>query len=347
MALNLVGFPERPRAILASPEGTVRIEPASAQGLLRVSLHPNDPNLFVPLRECETSLPIDVVAEFLKISFPWLCESLARHDDPTYVAQTIERQILAYFDRDAFRGKRMLDFGCGSGASTFHMAALLPETEVVGVELTRSNVDMARKILAARRFNNAQFHLSPDPESLPRAIGTFDFVMLSAVYEHLLPRERERLMPLIWSHLKPGGVLFINQTPYRYFPFEHHTTGLWFVNYLPDKLTCWLARRYSRENVELNRARDWEGLLRGGIRGGTEPGILRNVRRANLGEPVILQPKNQDRAAYWLSRTKPQSHRAIKRTAAALFRATDWLFGTVPSMNLDVVIRKLPLPESK
>ena len=32
-------------------------------------------------------------------------------------------------------------------------------------------------------------------------------------------------MPLIWSKLKPGRTLFINQTPYRYFPYEHHTTA--------------------------------------------------------------------------------------------------------------------------
>jgi hypothetical protein len=82
-----------------------------------------------------------------------------------------------------------------------------------------------------------RFLVSPDANSLPPEIGTFDFVMLSAVYEHLLPEERRRVMPWIWSKLKPGGTLFINQTPYRYFPYEHHTTGLWFINYLPDKLS--------------------------------------------------------------------------------------------------------------
>ena len=39
---------------------------------------------------------------------------------------------------------------------------------------------------------------------------------------------------MIWAHLKSGGVLFLNQTPHRYFPVEHHTTNLPMINYFPD-----------------------------------------------------------------------------------------------------------------
>lgn len=73
---------------------------------------------------------------------------------------------------------------------------------------------------------------SPDPNSLATGIGSIDFVMFCAVYEHLLPAERSRLMPLIWSHVNNPGVIFLTATPFRWFPYEHHTTGLWFINYL-------------------------------------------------------------------------------------------------------------------
>jgi SAM-dependent methyltransferase len=267
---------------------------------------------------------------------------LARHDDPEYVKKVLGKQLLAYFDPSDFRGKRLLDFGCGSGASTLCMAAMFPETEVVGVELNPGNVELARQVLATRHLSNVQFLISSDPNNLPPGIGSFDFVMLSAVYEHLLPDERRRVMPLIWSSMNYGGVLFVNQTPYRYFPYEHHSTGLWFTNYLPDRFALFLARSLSSINPEVNKSRDWTAHLRGGIRGGTEAEICCNLRSAGAGRPTVIQPRGQDRAAYWLSCTNPERYRLLKKSIALLFRLTDKLWGTVPSMNLDVAIRKIP-----
>jgi SAM-dependent methyltransferase len=327
--------------VLRAIEGSVEILPLP-DGRFKVTLKPVDRNTFVPRVSCETSLPPDVVAAFLNVSFAWLCDSLARHDDPEYVNRALGTQLLAYFDASDFRGKRLLDFGCGSGASTLYMAAMFPETEVVGVELKAGSVELARQVLGVRPLSNVQFLISSDPTSLPSGIGSFDFVMLSAVYEHLLPEERRRVMPLIWSSMNYGGVLFVNQTPHRYFPYEHHSTGLWFINYLPDRFSLFLARNLSRMNPGVNRSRDWTVHLRGGIRGGTEAEICCNLLLARAGRPIIIQPRCQDRAAYWLSCTNPERYRLLKKSIAALFRLTDKLWGTVPSMNLDVVIRKDP-----
>jgi 2-polyprenyl-3-methyl-5-hydroxy-6-metoxy-1,4-benzoquinol methylase len=334
----MAGLNSSKPAVLATTEGFVEVVPISTDRF-RVTLKPHDSNTFIPRRSCETSLPPDVISSFLDASFTRLCDSLARHDDPEYVIKVLGNQLFAYFDAAEFRGKRLLDFGCGTGASTLYMGALFPETEVVGVELNPDKIELARRVLRARPLSNVRFLQSPDPKNLPAGIGSFDFVMLSAVYEHLLPAERSEVMPLIWSKVKPGGTLFINQTPYRYFPFEHHTTGLWLVNYLPDWLSLFLARRLSKMNPDVNKSRDWNVHLRAGIRGGTEAEVLSNLSRA-AGRATVMQPRNLDRAAYWLSGTNPQRHQWLKRAIAWLFRLTDKLWGTVPSMNLDVAIRK-------
>jgi SAM-dependent methyltransferase len=325
--------------VLRAVEGSVEILPLP-NGRFKVALKPFDRNTFVPRVSCETSFPPDVIASFLNISFAWLCEALARHDDPEYVKGILGQQLLAYFDASDFRGKRLLDFGCGSGASTLCMAAMFPDTEIVGVELKAGSVELARQILAVRHFSNVRFLISSDPNSLPPGIGSFDFVMLSAVYEHLLPEERRRVMPLIWSSMNYGGVLFVNQTPYRYFPYEQHSTGLWFINYLPDWASLLLARHLSGINPGVNSSPSWAVHLRGGIRGGTEREICRNLRLARAGRPTIIQPRGEDRAAYWLSCTNPKRYRLLKRSIAVLFRLTDKLWGTIPSIRLDVVIRK-------
>ncbi|MBI4460524.1 MAG: methyltransferase domain-containing protein [Acidobacteria bacterium] len=325
---------------LSRPEGEIEVDPL-AEGRFRVSLLPRDPKLSLPRQSCETGLPpelIQLIGE--KTEYAWLCDSIARHESPEYVQAILRRQLFSYFPEAAFRRKRLLDFGCGSGASSFAMAAMLPETEVVGVELNGALVEIASRIAEFRSLRNVRFLQSPDPTDLPPAAGTFDFVMLCAVYEHLLPEERKHLMPKLWSVLKPGGVVFVNQTPHRYFPYEHHSTGLWLINYLPDGLAYLLARKFSRPSHL--HSQKWEDLLRGGIRGGTERGILRHLC-GNRKTATILWPQQnglRDRADYWLSGTAPGRYRCTKRAVAALFRLSDRFLGTLPSMNVDVVIRK-------
>jgi hypothetical protein len=90
---------------------------------------------------------------------------------------------------------------------------------------------------------------------------------------------------------------------------------------------------------EVNKSPDWNVHLRAGIRGGTEREILDNLRDLE-GRAQIVQPKDRDRAAYWLAGTSARRYRTIKKVIATFFRITDRIWGTVPSMNLDVAIRK-------
>jgi SAM-dependent methyltransferase len=179
---------------------------------------------------------------------------------------------------------------------------MFPNAEIVGIELEERLLSIAVARAAFYGFSNLSFRASPAPNRLPDAIGAFDFVMLSAVYEHMLPDERKALLPLIWSTLKAGGILFLNGTPNRDFPLEMHTTGLPAINYLPDKLACFISRRFSRRNLENV---SWEGLLRGGIRGGTIREIVRNLSSPS-GTPRVLEPQYlgiKDRIDLWLALT--------------------------------------------
>ena len=147
-------------------------------------------------------------------------------------------------------------------------------------------------------------------------------------------------MPMIWRHMKPGASILISQTPHRYFPYEHHTTGLWFINYLPDGLAMKVANRWSRLEPEAAKSQDWNSHLRRGIRGGTEPEILADLRLAREGTPKIRQPRQFDRATYWLSCTDQSRMRPLKLLLASLFRLADKCCGMVPSINIDVVVQK-------
>jgi SAM-dependent methyltransferase len=271
------------------PEGTIQVD-ETGDGRRRVHLLPDDrPRPARP--ECVTRYPLELVEAILELKGSrWVCDEIMRDEDPDYVELALRADLLAFVPAERFAGARLLDFGCGSGASTMVLRRMFPDAEVCGLELEEGPLAIAERRARFYRADNVSFQRSPHPAGVPPNLGSFDFIVMSAVYEHLLPGERDALLPLLWSHLRPGGVLFVNQTPHRWFPVERHTTGLPGLNYLPDGVALRVARRFS------SRVRDdesWPTLLRKGIRGGSEPEIVRRLRAAPGVGPFRLLPPTQ------------------------------------------------------
>lgn len=257
---------------LQHKNGRVEIEPTD-DGRRQIRVVMSDPKAFVTGPVWTTSYPTELVAAILEVKGPaWLCDELQRDEDPRYVENDFRHDVLGFIDPDDFRGKRVLDFGCGCGASTAIVSRLLPGASITGIELDAPSLEIARQRVNHYGMGPVELLLSPDADSLPPDIGDFDFILFSAVFEHLLPEERTLLLPKIWARLRPGGVLFLNQTPHRYFPTEGHTTGLPLINYLPDGLTHFLTNRFCGR---IPKGTDWSTLLRMGIRGGTPGEILK------------------------------------------------------------------------
>jgi SAM-dependent methyltransferase len=340
--LTATGLPH----LLQDSQGEVHIFDLPT-GRKRIELVPHQPGLFLARRDCETTYPIELIAQFLSvIGFSWLCDSIARDEDYEGVQKSLEAAIFSFVPKENFRGRRLLDFGCGSGASTAILGRLLPETEILGVELEARLLALAEARARHHQLSNVQFRASPSGTELPEGLADFDFIIFSAVYEHLLPREREELMPRIWATLAPGGVLFINQTPHRYFPIDLHSTGLPLINYFPDRLAHWAAVHLARRPSRINRSPLWEDHLRGGIRGGTECLILRHLCQHSLAEPRILQPAVnglRDRVDLWFHGLDPWRYRKSKRALKVALRLIYRLFGTVLSPNLTLAVQK-PAP---
>jgi 2-polyprenyl-3-methyl-5-hydroxy-6-metoxy-1,4-benzoquinol methylase len=305
-------------------------------------LRPCNPDLYVPRHSVETTYPDALLLNCLEqYGFCWLCDGIARDEDSSAVEKALFLGVFSFVSREKFAGRRLLDFGCGSGSSSALLARLLPDTEIVGVELDRSLLKLASAKMAHHGLRNVRFQASPCGTRLPENIGSFDFIVLSAVYEHLLPNERCELMPLVWAALRPGGVLFINQTPHRYFPVDTHSSGLPLVNYLPDRLTHWAVTRLAKRS-ELNKSPVWEDHLRGGLRGATENEILTRLTSGSETQAVLLDPcvpGLKDRVDLWFWGLSPR-YRPVKRILRLLLKAAYRVTGSVVTPNLTVAIQK-------
>jgi 2-polyprenyl-3-methyl-5-hydroxy-6-metoxy-1,4-benzoquinol methylase len=332
---------------LKHPEAEIEIEELpNGKRLIRVtseslSIAPFDTQL-------ETAYSLDLIEKVLQTKGPLsLCDEIRREEDPFYTKTCLEKDILGYRAERDFENKRILDFGCGGGASSVILAKMFPNSEIVGIDLSQHAISLAE--FRTKHFNltNVSFLCSKNSKELPDEIGDFDYILLSAVVEHLLPEERTVILSQLWSLLKPNGVIFINQTPYRFFPFEGHTTRLPLINYLPDKLALICARTFSKR-VSPNA--DWKKLLRRGIRGSHPKQILDILKKSNPHfTPEILTPSRmglRDRIDIWYNgyavsiAKKYQKVKRIQQILRSVSKLIYYITGIVILPTVSVAVLK-------
>jgi peptidoglycan/xylan/chitin deacetylase (PgdA/CDA1 family)/SAM-dependent methyltransferase len=320
-----------PTTTLEHPDGRVTVErQPDGRTLLRVDLR----GQAVPRDPYETQYCVELIELLLAVKGPeWLCDEIGR--DQSSVSNTWG--LLPYIDPDAFAGKRILDFGCGTGASTAALTRLLPGTTLVGVELDADLVAVARARQRLQGLPNATFLHSRSPLDLPAGLGRFDAVCLSGVYEHLLPAERRVLLPKLWDLVVDGGYLFVNETPHRWSPIESHTTGLPLLNVLPRRAALAAARHLS---PRVDGSVTWPDLLRAGVRGGTPARIGSELAGAGQ-RPVVPTPPARlgirTTADIWY---RKGSATPARRAVATALAATERLTGIDAAPWLYVAYRK-------
>lgn len=111
-----------------------------------------------------------------------------------------DRFSMAYWEFNRFKGKKVLDVGCGPGWLTVNYT--LYGADVTAVDLTSKAVDLTREHLR-HKVGRARV-LEADAESLPFKEGAFDLVVASGVLHHT--PNTYKAMEECARVLKPGGI---------------------------------------------------------------------------------------------------------------------------------------------
>jgi trans-aconitate methyltransferase len=106
-------------------------------------------------------------------------------------------------DELALRGdERVLDIGCGDGALTAAIAALVPRGRVLGIDASRGMIDVAR----GRAGGNLSFRLMDAADISLR--GEFEIVFSNACLHWVL--DHTSVLAATFAALAPGGVARFN-----------------------------------------------------------------------------------------------------------------------------------------
>jgi SAM-dependent methyltransferase len=111
------------------------------------------------------------------------------------------RTIHTYVDL-AFQPARALDFGCGVGRLTIPLATRAGS--VVGVDVSPSMLEEARKNCVERNLRNMEFVVSDD--TLSKVPGSFDFIHSYIIFQHIPIKRGEELLQRLVDALAENGV---------------------------------------------------------------------------------------------------------------------------------------------
>ena len=104
---------------------------------------------------------------------------------------------------------RILELGCASGGNLIPLAWRWPESECVGVELSRVQAEAGAAFIAALGARNVRI-VHGDLAALPDDLVQFDYIIAHGVFSWVPPAVQQALLDLCSRHLSPHGIAYIS-----------------------------------------------------------------------------------------------------------------------------------------
>lgn len=152
--------------------------------------------------------------------------------DSFYFAE-MKVRLLAPYEKNS--PLKILDLGCGDGATALFMDKYFPAWQVTGIDVSAKSIAEA----ASKKIPTARF-MQYDGSHIPFEVGEFDMIFIAGVFHHVSFHLHNALAQEAYRVLKKGGRLYF---------FEHNPLNP-FTRYLVktcvfDKSAKLLSGSYS------------------------------------------------------------------------------------------------------
>jgi SAM-dependent methyltransferase len=141
-------------------------------------------------------------------------------DDPEPMVQQQLARLFFLTKKLELRGKRVLEFGCGSGFNCAFVKEQLGATHVTGFDVSADSVAIAKDQypdVDLRVADACDSRLSIEP-------GTWDVVVSFEVLEHV--PDMPAFLANVRRHVKPGGVVFLSTPNREVFSLGHEPSPI-------------------------------------------------------------------------------------------------------------------------
>ncbi len=128
-------------------------------------------------------------------------------EDSAYFAEYKIRDLhreLAAQGIDTTATVRLLDFGCGVGASIPYLRQYFTQAQLLGVDVSEESLDLARS-----RYGKIASFLKMSGGELPAEAEALDAAYAMCVFHHIDECQHVELLSQIRSRLKPGGLMMV------------------------------------------------------------------------------------------------------------------------------------------
>ena len=113
---------------------------------------------------------------------------------------------------------RVLELGCGDGTNLLSFAYCHPESEFLGIDLSKVHIDDARKAADQLGLGNAVFECADVTNKPSAELGKFDFIIAHGLFSWVPDFVREHILRIYAECLNPNGIGYIS---YNAFPGFH------------------------------------------------------------------------------------------------------------------------------
>ncbi|WP_341667008.1 class I SAM-dependent methyltransferase [Alcaligenes sp. SDU_A2] len=111
------------------------------------------------------------------------------------------------------RHARVLELGCAAGGNLIPFAALYPQAQAVGVDLSSVQIEQGQALLRHMGLENVQLHAMSISDITPE-FGQFDYIIVHGVFSWVPPEVRQDILRVCRENLSPEGLAYISYNTY-------------------------------------------------------------------------------------------------------------------------------------
>lgn len=158
---------------------------------------------------------------------------------------------------------RVLELGCGVGGNLLPLAFQYPDSEFIGIDLSKLTIERGQRNLAGLGLANVRL-LHCDIMEIDVGFGEFDYIIAHGVYSWVPSAVRAKMMAIFKAHLSPQGVAYVS---YNAHPFSH-------VRNLARDMMLFHTRHLTDTNQKVAQARAIMKFLSEGSKADTVHGAI-------------------------------------------------------------------------